>query len=155
VISGVLGLAAFTASGLLWDAHPFLGQLFMELGGGAFIVFLLEVVLPSALGYADSMRRVLRVTTLVWSQSAVTSLVTHYDDDEGTWLADEVRKARFPAHATLLGRVRSTGEDEQGHPVLARTLPVGPTTVRYYVRDRGSRRRTVVIAALQRHHAAG
>jgi hypothetical protein len=152
LISGSLGIVLFTVSGLLWDEHPFAGSLFLELGGGAFIVFLLEFILPSFLGYADSMLRVLRVTRLVWRDSAVEALVTDYVDDvEYQRLVEAVERGPYPARKSWWRRITDTGAlEEDQHPVLAKTVPVGPTTMRYYVKDRTVRSRTVVVVGLER-----
>jgi hypothetical protein len=145
LISGSLGIALFTASGLLWDEHPFAGSVFLELGGGAFIVFLLEFLLPSILGYA------LRPTRLVWRDAAVDALVTDYPDDvEYQGLVKAVEKGPYPATRSWWHGVSDTGAREEQHPVLAKTVAVGPTTMRYYVKDRSIRGRTVVVVDLER-----
>lgn len=106
VISGSLGLGFFTVSGLLWEPVPFAGSLFLELGGGAFIVFLLEFLLPSFLGYADSVLQSLRVTHLVWSDAAVEELVTDFlDDTEFQLLLEAVAMGPFPTRRSRRARV--------------------------------------------------
>jgi hypothetical protein len=157
LVSGVLGLGFFTLAWVWWDGQPFLGALFMELGGGAFIVFLLEVLVPSALGYAGTVFAALAVTTeLVWSDAAVEGLLAApLDETEQARLFAAIEKGPYPARPTLLGTISDTGERVRGRRVLARELALsataGPMTMRYYVRDRGLRRRTVVIAGLGRH----
>lgn len=154
-LSGSLGVVFFTVSGVFWDPHPFLGSLFLELGGGAFIVFLLEFLLPSFLGYADSVLQVLRTTELVWTDNAVEVLVTDYvDDAEFQRLLDAVARGRYPARGTGRGSVAETGDRAGGRRVLAKDVPVGPTTLKYYVSDRSMRRKTVVIVGLERQLVA-
>lgn len=161
LISGVLGVAFFTLSWVWWgDGQSFLGELFMELGGGAFIVFLLEVLVPSALGYAGSVFAALQITTeLVWTDPAVDGLLADpLDERDQARLLDAVAKGPYPGRPSLFGRVADTRERVQGRRVLARELDLGAgtagTTLRYYVRDRGLRHRTVVIVGLTRRAAA-
>jgi len=158
LISGVLGVVLFTLSWLWWDrGQSFLGSLFLELGGGAFIVFLLEVLLPSALGYADTALAALQVTTLLeWSDDAVEALLSDPLDDAGqARLLAAIERGPYPARRSLLGGVSDTGERRHGHRVLQKVLPAGRTTMRYYVSERARRRRTVVIVGLRRHHRGG
>ena len=107
LISGVLGVTFFTLSWLWWDGQSFIGSFFLELGGGAFIVFLLEGCLPSALGYAGSALAALQVTTLLeWSDGAVEALLSDsFDDVEQARLLDVVAHGPFPARRSLLRRV--------------------------------------------------
>lgn len=155
LISGSLGLVFFTISGLLWNDYPFAGSLFLELGGGAFIVFLLEFILPSFLGYADSVLQVLRVTYLVWRDAAVEVLMTDYvDEAEYRRLLEAIEKGPYPARKSRWSGVTDTGEREEQCRVLAKTVPVGPTIMRYFVKDRSIRRRTVVIVGLRRQPAS-
>ena len=157
LISGVLGVTFFTLAWLWWDGQSFIGSFFLELGGGAFIVFLLEVLLPSALGYAGSALAALQVTTLLeWSDDAVETLLSDsFDDVEQARLLDVVAHGPFPARRSLLRRVSDTRERRHGHRVLEKVLPAGRTTLRYYVSERSGRRRTVVIVGLRRHHRGG
>jgi hypothetical protein len=154
LISGVLGVTFFILAWLWWDGQSFIGSFFLELGGGAFIVFLLEVLLPSALGYAGSALAALQVTTLLeWSDDAVEALLSDsFDDVEQARLIDVVAHGPFPARRSLLRRVSDTHERRHGHRVLEKVLPAGRTTLRYYVSERRGRRRTVVIVGLRRHH---
>ena len=116
LISGVLGVTFFTLSWLWWDGQSFIGSFFLELGGGAFIVFLLEVLLPSALGYAGSALAALQVTTLLeWSDGAVEALLSDsFDDVEQARLLDVVAHGPFPARRSLLRRVSDTRERRHG-----------------------------------------
>lgn len=149
MISGGLGIIFFTISGLLWDISSFLGSLFLELGGGAVIVFLLEFILPSALGYADNVSKVLRVTDLVWSGTAVESLVTEYDDErEVHQLFDTIGNSRYPARSSRWRGIVDTGDRQEGHRVLSRTIWPGPTSLSYYVKSKNLRRKTVVIVSI-------
>ena len=158
LVSGVLGVVFFTLSWVWWgNGQSFLGSFFLELGGGAFIVFLLEVLLPSALGYADTALAAFGVTTLLeWSDDAVEALVADpWDEVEQAQVLAAVGRGPFPARRSLLGGVTDTGERRDGRPVLQRALPVGRPAVGYYVGDRARRRRTVVIAGLLRDRDAG
>lgn len=146
----------FTISGLSWNGGSFAGSLFLELGGGAFIVFLLEFLLPSFLGYADTVMRVLRVTQLVWRDAAVEVLIIDYGDDaDYQQLIAAVERGPYPTRESWWSRVTDTGDREEQCRVLARTVPVGPTTIRYYVKDRTVRSRTVVVVGLDRYPAPG
>jgi hypothetical protein len=157
LISGLLGVVCFTLSWAWWDGQSFLGSFFLELGGGAFIVFLLEVLLPSALGYADSALARLQVTTLLeWSDDAVEALLAvPRDETEQARLLAAVERGPFPVRRSALGRVVDTGERRHGHRVLERSLPGTRTTLSYYVSERAGRRRTVVIVGLRRRHGDG
>jgi len=146
LVTGTLGTVLFVASGLLWDTHPFLGSLTLELGGGAFIVFLLAFLLPSILGYAERVRRV----TLMWSSAAVEDLFGDYPDEELRVLLESVELGSFPPRPSLRNGVTDTGTRERGHRVLARTWSVGPTAMQYYVRTDRRLQRTVVITNLRR-----
>jgi hypothetical protein len=157
LLSGLLGVALFTLSWLWWDGQSFLPSLFLELGGGAFIVFLIEVLLPSALGYADSALGALRVTTLLeWSDDAVDALLSDpLEEAELARLLAAVARGPYPAHRFWRSGVSDSGDRRNGHRVLDKALPTGRTTVRYYVRRRGRGHRTVVIVGLRRHHRGG
>jgi hypothetical protein len=157
LLSGLLGVAFFTLSWMWWDGQSFLPSLFLELGGGAFIVFLIEVLLPSALGYADSALAALQVTTLLeWSDDAVNALLSDpLEESEQAQLLAAVAHGPYPGRRSRLGGVSDTGERRNGHRVLDKALPTGRTIVRYYVSRRGFRRRTVVIVGLRRHHRGG
>ena len=156
LVSGVLGVVFFTLSWTWWDrGQSFLGSFFLELGGGAFIVFLLEVHVPSALGYAGTALAALSVTTLLeWSDEAVEALVADTRDDaEQARLLGEVERGPFPARRSLLRGVTDTGELRAGRRVLSRVLPPGHTAIHYYVAERARRRRVVVIVGLRRLRA--
>jgi hypothetical protein len=157
LISGVLGVTFFLLAWLWWDGQSFVGSFFLELGGGAFIVFLLEVLLPSALGYAGSALAALQVTTLLeWSDDAVEALLSgSFDETEQARLLEGVAQGPFPARRSLLRRVSDTGEHRHGHRVLEKALPAGRATVRYYLSERSRRRRTVVIVGLRHRHRGG
>ncbi len=151
LISGGLGVVFFTISGLLWEVNSFLGSLFLELGGGAAIVFLLEFILPSALGYADNVSKVLRVTDLVWSGRAVESLVTEYGDEwEVHQLFDSIGNGRYPTRSSRWRGVVDTGAQQEGCRVLRRTMSPGPTSLCYYVKSKNLRRKTVVIVSISK-----
>ena len=152
----MLGLVLFTLSWVWWgNGQSFVGSLFLELGGGAFIVFLLEVLVPSALGYADTARAALQVTTLLeWSDDAVEALLTLAEADQARLLAD-IERGPYPVRRSWPGGVSDTGERRDGHPVLQKILPAGRTAMRYYVSDRARRRRTVVIVGLRHHRGDG
>jgi hypothetical protein len=154
LISGVLGVAFFTLSAVWWNGQSFAGALFLELGGGAFIVFLLEVLLPSALGYADTALAALQTTTLLeWSDDAVDALLADPSEEaERALLLAAITRGPYPKRRSRLHGVIDTGERRHGRPVLEKVLPAGRTTMRYYVSERGRRRRTVVIVGLRRHH---
>ncbi|MGH8603109.1 MAG: hypothetical protein ACREXR_10165 [Gammaproteobacteria bacterium] len=151
LISGGLGVIFFTISGLLWNVNSFLGSLFLELGGGAVIVFLLEFILPSVLGYADNVSKVLRAADLVWSDGAVESLVTEYGDEwEVQQLFDSIGNGRYPARSNRWRGVTATGTQQEGCPVLRRTVSPGPTSLCYYVKSKNLRRKTVVIVSISK-----
>ena len=157
LISGLLGLAFFTLSWVWWDGQSFVGSLFLELGGGAFIVFLLEVLLPSALGYADSALGALQVTTVLeWSTDAVVALFSNPPDEaERARLLGAIERGPYPARPSRLHGVTATGEYDDGHRVLEKPLVTGRTTMRYYVSERRWRRRTVVIVDLRHRRGDG
>lgn len=158
LFSGVLGVVFFTLAWRWWgNGQSFLGSFFLELGGGAFIVFLLEVLVPSALGYADTARAALQVTTsLEWSDDAVDALLSDpRDEAEQARLLAAVARGPYPARSSRLRRVGDTGERRHGHPVLERALPGTSTTMRYYVSERDRRRRTVVIVGVRRRAGDG
>jgi hypothetical protein len=151
LISGGLGVIFFTISGLLWNVNSFLGSLFLELGGGALIVFLLEFILPSALGYADNVSKVLRATDLVWSDNAVESLVTEYGDEwEVHQLFDSIGNGRYPSRSSRWRGIEDTGAQQEGRRVFRRTVPPGPTSLCYYVKSKNLRRKTVVIVSISK-----
>lgn len=97
LVAGVLGIALFAGAGLLWGDEGFLASMLLELGGGAFIVFLLEFLLPRALRYADdgAWGVALRRVGIVWSDEAMESLIG-FDDDEVRELLRTCRRAGFP-----------------------------------------------------------
>lgn len=146
-ISGGLGAGLFTASGLLWDTHPFFGSLLLELGGGAFIVFLLEFVLPIALTYADDATRVLRVTELVWSPAAVLSLMSYEDTAEVHELLEGCQQATYPARASVRAGAYDTGTRIEGYRVFNQQIS-SHSLLFYYVPQRSRLRKRVVIAAV-------
>jgi hypothetical protein len=156
LISGVLGVAFFTLAGLWWDGQSFVGSLFLELGGGAFIVFLLEVLLPSALGYAGTAFATLQTVTLLeWSPEAVEALLSEpLDEGERGALLAAVARGPYPARPFRPRGVSDTGETRHGQRVLAKALPAG-RELRYYVSQSDRRRRTVVIVGLRRRRRGG
>lgn len=156
LISGLLGVIFFTLSWVWWDGQSFVGSLFLELGGGAFIVFLLEVLLPSALGYADTALAALQVTTaLEWSTDAVDALFAiPLDEAEQARLLAAIERGPYPTRPSRLHDVSDTGDRRDGHPVLRKALAAEQAAMHYYVSERRWRGRTVVIVDL-RHHGDG
>lgn len=147
-LTGGLGAVLFTASGLVWDAHQFLGSLLLELGGGAFIVFLLEFLLPVVLTYADGATRVLRVTELVWSSGAVLSLMDYDDLSEVHELLEGCQHATYPARASARNGAYETGDRIDGCRVF--NQQIAPHSLLFYYVPQGGRlrRKRVVIAAV-------
>jgi hypothetical protein len=149
-VSGGLGAALFTASGLLWDAHQFLSSLLLELGGGAFIVFLLEFVLPTVLTYTDDATWGLRVTELVWLPVAVLALTEYDDMSEVHELFEGCERANYPSRASTRSGVYDTGSRMNGFRVFSQQ--VAPHSLLfYYVPQRARlRKKRVIIAAVTR-----
>ncbi|MGH3899544.1 MAG: hypothetical protein ACRDTA_15140 [Pseudonocardiaceae bacterium] len=150
LISGGLGAALFTASGLLWEAHPFFGSLLLELGGGAFIVFLLEVVLPTVLTYTDGATRVLRVTELVWSPAAVLAVTDYDDKSEVDELFEGCERATYPGHVSARSGVHATGTRIDGFRVFSQQVAPHSLLFYYVPRHGRLRKKRVVIAAVTR-----
>lgn len=156
IISGVLGVTFFSLAWLWWDGQSYLGSLFLELGGGAFIVFLLEVLLPSALGYAGTAFATLQTVTLLeWSADAAEALLTEpLDESERLALLAAIARGPYPARPFRLRGVSDTGETRHGQRVLEKVLPTD-RALRYYVSESSRRRRTVVIVGLRRRRRGG
>jgi hypothetical protein len=149
-ISGGLGVALFTASGLLGEEHPFVGSLLLELGGGAFIVFLLEFLLPTVLTYADGATRVLRVTELVWSPAAVLAVMDYDETSEVDELFEGCERATYPGRASARSGVHDTGIRIDGFRVFSQQI-AAHSLLFYYVPRRGRlRKKRVVIVAVTR-----
>jgi hypothetical protein len=149
-ISGGLGAALFTASGLVWDAHQFLSALFLELGGGAFIVFLLEFVLPTVLTYADDATRGLRVTELAWSPVAVLAVMDYDDMSEVHELFEGCERANYPSRASTRSGVYDTGTRIDGFRVFSQQVAPHSLLFYYVPRRARLRKKRVIIAAVTR-----
>jgi hypothetical protein len=132
----------------VWDAHPFLGALLLELGGGAFIVFLLEFLLPVVLTYADGATRVLRTTELVWSSRAVLSLMDYEDSTEVHDLLEGCQRAAYPARASARNGVYETSDRIEGCRVLNQQITPHSLLFYYVPQGKRVRRKRVVIAAV-------
>jgi hypothetical protein len=148
LISGGLGLVFFVASGLLWDGGSFAGSLFLELGGGAFIVFLLDFLLPTALTYADGATRGVRVTKLVWDPDAARSLAKYQDHGRAEELLASIELGGFPARPSSASGIYETSDRVDGSVVLSRQI-TKDSILTYYVPHRSWRgQKTVVIMSI-------
>jgi hypothetical protein len=153
LLAGVLGLLFFVGSGLLWDNGSFVGSLLIELGGGAFIVFLLEFLLPRALRYADDAPWHVALVTIDinWPEQVIESLLTDYSDAE----AEEIlrscrRRAAFPTRGKISAGVFDTGRRVGGRPVLSQQVGAD-VLLRYRVEKAGRPgRKTVFVMDLVR-----
>ncbi|HEY6424086.1 MAG TPA: hypothetical protein VIY28_12730 [Pseudonocardiaceae bacterium] len=156
-IAGWLGVVLFVSSGLLWGPNgTFVGALLLELGGGAFIVFLLEFLLPRALRYADdaTWHVPLARIDIAWSDQATEALVTDYSDAEvETLLRRCRRRAAFPTKGKVSSGVFDTGGRVGEHCILSQQ--VGADFLLYYYAERRGRpgRKTVFIADIRRVQA--
>lgn len=142
VVIGALGLALFTFSGLLWDAHPFWAQLLLELGGGAFIAFLLEFVLPKLRAATGRVRPALK-TELAWSHEATETILFDAPVRDRQAIIETLTQRGLPAHVSPRRGVRPALEDARGNLVLA--VPSSTFEVVYQVRWRSPLRRTATI----------
>jgi hypothetical protein len=153
LIAGGLGLLLFVSSGLLWNNGSFLGALLLELGGGAFIVFLLEFLLPRALRYADdaTWHVALAKIDITWSDQVIESLLTDYSDAEVEELLRSCqRRAAFPAKSKSSAGIFDTGRKVGDHPVLSQQ--VGADVLLCYYTEKAGRlaRKTVFIIDIVR-----
>ncbi len=146
VLTGTLGAVFFTLSGLFWDRHQFFGSLFLELGGGAFIVFLLEFVLPAALGATDSALKFR--TRIVWASSALGDLLTKADEAQldGALAAVRADSRPFPSR-----RSRKRGITKiKGSDLRAWIIPDPEIVLVYRLKRRSWRQREAIIVSVMR-----
>jgi len=125
----------------------------LELGGGAFIVFLLEFLLPRALRYADdaTWHVALAKIDITWSDRAVESLLTDFSDVEVEGVVRRCRRrAAFPSEAKASAGVFDTGTVVGGRSVLSQQ--VGADLLLCYCAEQSGpmRRKSVVILAILR-----
>jgi hypothetical protein len=147
-IAGALGLLLFVSSGLLWNNGSFAGSLLLELGGGAFIVFLLEFLLPRALRYADDAPWYVALAKIDinWSDQVIDSLLTDYSDAEVEEILRRCRRrAAFPIRSKSSAGTFDTGRKVGGRPVLSQQF--GADVLLCYCVEKASRprRKTVFI----------
>jgi hypothetical protein len=146
VLTGTLGAIFFTLSGIFWNRTPFLGSLFLELGGGAFIVFLLEFVLPAALGATESVLKFR--TRIVWASSALGDLLTKVDELQLDETLAAVRNDRrpFPSRASRKRRITKI----KGSDLKAWIIPDPEIVLVYRLKRRSWRRREAIIVSVMR-----
>jgi hypothetical protein len=136
------------ASGFFWDNGSFAGSLLLELGGGAFIVFLLDFLLPRALTYADGATRGLRVTKLVWDPDAASSLARYYAHGKAEAVLASIELGGFPARPSSASGIYATGRRVDGAGVLSRQITKDSILTYYVPRRTWSDPKTVVIMSI-------